>query len=193
MNKGSKILFLFFVLLFIIISGYFYFKKSAFSPKTDSVQVQKEKTNSALLEEYQWKIFKNEKYGYQIKYPADWYLLEPVGYPDNILFSTSSDRTWHFNSDKRWANVSIQILDISGQQLSPEEWMRELEPLAQENIVNNRNWFIQKEIIEGTGEAAYSKFSSGKIITVSINLRGSDGQSEELRKIFHEMLESLTF
>lgn len=192
MNKGFKISFLFFVLLFIItiISGYFYFKKSAFSPNADSVQVQKERGNDALLKKKKWEIFKNEKYGYQVKYPTDWYILGNV---ERTLFSTSSDGTWHYDSDKGWANISIQILDISGQQLSPEEWMRELEPSAQESIVNNKNWFMQKEIIEGTGEAAYSKFSGDKIITLSINLRGNDGQSEELRKIFHEMLESLTF
>ena len=62
--------------------------KNIFTQKSE----EKNSTKTSVLnsnEEEAWIVFKNEKYGYQIKYPKDWYVKTYPEIPNRTLFDSN--------------------------------------------------------------------------------------------------------
>lgn len=60
----------------IVGGGIWWWQKSSFEKEKETLQRQIEELENQVSETSDWKIYENEEYGYQLKYPRDWNIWE---------------------------------------------------------------------------------------------------------------------
>ncbi len=177
-TNWTKIFFLVFVVILLVIGGFYVWDKyiDRWSTPVDdlkpnkSTQLQKEATPSGLpldstpsahpsLEvsnTKNWELYKNEQYGYQIDYPPSWYVRE-------IPEETLSNVTWYGSlvisnykeleekQPEKWAKIEIDIYD-NRDELGPEEWVSKQREDAQEP-----EYVIKEELLTINGQSVLRK------------------------------------
>lgn len=104
-------------------------------PKDTPVLTEKE-TATPSVKIIDWEIYKNKKYGYEVKYPKDWKVIEArprVRYKAeeamNILLEGQLQKVTFLEKEHGGCGGDFQVVVISNlDKLSLEQWIRKNEP-----------------------------------------------------------------
>jgi hypothetical protein len=93
MNKRGNIIYLFLLIIVATVATgalYFYYKQKSFGTISPTTEVPQTPT-PALSESLNWKTYRNDEYGFEIKHPETWQQRGPVTINDPILVYIHSD------------------------------------------------------------------------------------------------------
>lgn len=169
---------------------------------------------SDLLPTDNWKIYRNETFGYEIKYSKDWFVFEPhpapppgevKNYIDPVYFSPTATAE---PSGAPWARVTLGIEKKESKQ-SLEEWLRvQAETPGPGTDVVLQYVSIPYNITTSSGEVieaqkkflgtyefntdkwknAYFELASDKVLILSFINKGADSDFSE---IYYTMIQTL--
>ena len=146
-----------------------------------------------------WTTYRNEGFGYEVKYPKGWYKLDTsIGEKKgiyNVAFSTNSTGRWA--GEGKFALIYIAREKNFGN-LPIEQWY---ESLPEEDKTTHRYITVNGiKSIEADGAMGHS----GKIVfipdkdkiyvyDIRITTKGSRDEKEELENIFHHVVSTFKF
>lgn len=163
----------------------------------------KETTISDFLPTDNWKVYKNEKFGYEIKYPKEWFVYErelyseekESGYPEEVYFSTTQTIDSPNNRITPWARVGLGVFKKSKEE-SLEQWLAKTGAISAPGVdtmlqyvqLGDKKFLGTIDFDKSGWKNAYFEISEDKILKLSFMF-----QVEDLNysKIFYSMINSL--
>lgn len=163
----------------------------------------KEATISDLLLTDNWKVYKNEEFGYEVKYPKEWFVYErelypeekESGYPEEAYFSTTSTAESPNDRITPWSRITFGIFKKSKEE-SLEQWLAKIGAIPAPGVdtilqyvqMGDKKFLGTIDFDKSGWKNAYFEISEDKILKLSLML-----QVEDLNysKIFYSMIDSL--
>jgi len=184
MTYFQKLLLIGFLVLFVIviIEGIFYIRRKP-TPVIEKTGLVKEKLKE--IEITDWKIYRNEEYGFEIKYPKDWYVETEISPPLGTKLSVSFE---NYPPGEGIEKEDYQLIVFTIEERSIAQWLekgREAEAKIEEFTVGSEKGY--KATIPQVGISAVvakNKYLYSLMITFP---------TIEGKKIFDQMLSTLRF
>ncbi len=165
-----------------------------------------------------WKVYKNNTYGFDVKYPDDWYKnsreLYPkeieVGYPWSVVFSTTpTGAEYEFNEDGVAVAYNVEYARINFwlykkiKDQTIEDWFKEkwnldtLFPTVGLQIISlgGKKFIGSKDFNRIKTKTAFFELKNKEYVLVVdfINKAQDPIKAKEYSMIFYSLLDSLTF
>ena len=118
-----------------------------------------------------WKVCRNEKYGYEVKYPSDWKIYKP-GAPEARPASCDEGLiTIALSPDiyQSKARLNISVLDKNELQQGVYKGSRSLDDIFSKNPDILKAWSIEKETVLDSERMVWLKLSGQRTIYVFHN------------------------
>lgn len=157
-QKGIALVIVIFITIFIIAGGIFAWQYLGAPNSKD------------------WKTYKNEQYGYKIKYPQNYYVFD--NYPNEILFSDKPNGQIDFGGVIIGVHVGDKnsALEYTGQ--------------SKKVLVGGLEGYLYDYLIEGTGKTLILP-TEEEYFFITINVRGDE--KDKYYSIFDQMLPTFKF
>jgi hypothetical protein len=168
--------------------------------------------NTVYDKDGEWKTYQNKKYGYEVKYPESWEVIEAKPREGNravwavkILLEEEMQKVTFLEKEYKFWPGEFQVLVMSNKDnLSLEEWIEEHEPqdvtggsLIQditEVILNGKE--AKRLSIFGFDHEAIEIVTLHEVYVYTLHFTGSnpnDPKVEQHIQIYDQMLSSFTF
>lgn len=201
MKFKSIVLILIAIGFIIALAVYFqYEKKNNVSLKSQITQDTAEQTNQGEIAN--WKTYKNEKYGFEIKYPQNFYVNETENYIDNNLKFIVDFSEYTSSPSKEYPGVRIQNINDKPQ-MDFKEYInqlikRELESSndvygCNKSLNNISNEDINIDGVIGSKLNGFCGFGSDLICVYKNEKVFSMGNSLADEKVFEQMITTFKF
>jgi len=183
----ARFLTIFAIIIILLIGGgilsWQYFKAPKEETKTFQKEINKKRDNKTI----NWKIYKNEKYKFEIKYPQDWIILHEGYYKTNVPYEVSF--IYKKFSGDNYTNIAPISIEIHTENLKDASKGNKYIQLKSENeiIVNNMNF--RKQILIGPEGEFERVFVPGKEKFI-YELKYSN---PKFKDIFYQMLSTFRF
>lgn len=149
-----------------------------------------------------WKVYKNEEYRFEVKYPKDWYKLDTsIAESKGILcveFSSTPDGAWIDPTLGIWGTVTIRKeRNLEGLSLEKwfeeDEWFRMRKPSYRYITVDRIRSIEVDNLMEFSGKAVFIPYNN-EIYSAKIWIPERDREEQrKLERIFHQMLSTFKF
>lgn len=173
-------------------SGFFAVRRAAFARQSD------DESGNNIVDISNWKTYRNEKYGFEVRYPRAFFLFTSTRAAPKVVSPTAESRIVKITEKEAMLHCcnpfifSIEVLDYID---NFEQFIKDTKM-----IHRDMEWRIQKRGYESfAGERAYRIYSStgqdsvGNIIMFNHNNRSFLIQSDTLDNQFGKILETFTF
>ncbi|HDZ54290.1 MAG TPA: hypothetical protein ENI19_00145 [Candidatus Nealsonbacteria bacterium] len=191
------------------ILGYYYSWIKELEVKLAELELKLPEVKPPEDETVNWKTYRNEEYGFEVKYPSDFYFVE---YDDKKQITFESKKWENYQANHPFINISIYETD-----LSVKDWIEDnfspiqLSQKGDEEIVsgvqNEVTSKIEHKIIAGSDATIFywwgvsgggdnAVFKNGNILYhLQRHLAGSLENPEDTvpRKLFDQMLSAFKF
>mgnify|MGYP006323696465 FL=1 len=149
MNQKKIVIGILFVVVFAI-AGVFVWKKNDIKPNNTNSNQQ---TNFQVQD---WKIYQNDNYGFEIKYPADWAIIENAGdNTDRSVISLVSPETQKIILDKKTSSsCDFSVYYYNSILDEPENKANEFKAITIEEMINKNHMITRIGQIDLGGEPA---------------------------------------
>jgi hypothetical protein len=136
---------------------------------------------SKLPDTSKWKLYRNDKYGFQVKYPGTWAVSSSRGTPPEIIYFRGPYR----GVIGRALNVTVQ-LNMNPRKLSIEEWFAEqmsamdgkkLEAEGCSTVAGQPACFFEHTDISGKERFVYTLLHKTDVLTFDYKLGTEDSPS----------------
>ncbi|MEK7123412.1 MAG: hypothetical protein AAB851_00800, partial [Patescibacteria group bacterium] len=156
---------------------------------------------SDFLPTTDWKKYQNKTYGFEVKYPKEWFVLENA-YGGVAFSSSSSGNAYDFNENgktvayKNWARVTFTFEPkLKTQTL--ENWLKEkadpggpgIDFAVQYIQLGDKKFLGTNQFIQNSQNNAYFEISKEKVLVIKFAQKSDVNQSD----IFYTMIKTLIF
>lgn len=155
---------------------------------------------SELLPTNDWKIYRDEVYGIEMKYPKDWYVIKTEY---GVNFSTSpTANAYDFNErgevvvHKNWARATFTF-ESKSKTKTLEYWIKKradpggpgVDSAVQYILLGDKKFLGTNQFIQNSWKNAYFEISNEKILIISFTQKSDKNQAN----IFYTMIKALKF
>lgn len=156
--------------------------------------VRNQTTNQKQEITKDWKVYPNSKFGYSIKYPQDWYLVDEEN-SEKVIFSTTQNGQKPTDSIKDWAKVQIQIFE-NHEKISLKDWLSKNQESENFDEKNSQEISIagQKGFrVSPIGDAMEGYFLAKDEIIYSLKGYWNPDDPKQFPMIWQAMVDSFQF
>ncbi|MCL5666877.1 MAG: hypothetical protein M1383_03845 [Patescibacteria group bacterium] len=129
---------------------------------------------SIELDTNNWKIYRNEEYGFEFKYPGDW-KIRPEG---NVITLTTPQYDFNMTSEPGQGKILVMVLD-NLKSLSIQDWLTQSPDFLSQSEAIKINTEAEKNSWPGVGYDQQSVVMGGKT-ALKQNLDGEGGSNLNL-------------
>jgi hypothetical protein len=150
MNQKKKWLGVVLAVVIIVVTGIFGLEKLTLKPGNMNPNSQ---TDSQIQD---WKTYQNNKYGFEIKYPTNWTILENAGdNSDRSVVSLVSSETQEMIRDRKTSSsCDLSVYYYPSIIDEPENKINKLKAITLEEMINKNNMITRIGQIDLDGEQA---------------------------------------
>lgn len=157
-------------------------------------------SESELLPTDDWKIYRDEIYGIEMKYPKDWYVIKTE---HGVSFSTSpTAMAYDFNErremvvHKNWARATFTF-EPKFKTQTLEDWLKKrsdpggpgIDSSFQYISLGDKKFLGTNQFIQNSWNNAYFEISNEKVLVISFMQKSDENQSN----VFYAMIKDLKF
>lgn len=127
-----------------------------------------------------WSVYRSEEYGYTIKYPANWHVIEKSSY-NLAIESVEGERIDVFTQN-------------NPEKLSLEDWLAQVSQKKHTYSFENKTFADQSALLDFEKTVAYITAPKGKVLSVIyISHEGPSAQPGKDKYLFVKILQSIVF